>query len=340
MANKVAVTVSTDGKMSSGLREKLGQWTLIPVLIIVFIVGALVHKAFLTPSNIILNILQQAAVLSVIVIAESLILISNNFDLSLESVVGLAPMVAAWLITSADMGGSGLGLSPLLAIAIMFAVGAGVGLLNGFLVVKLKLNAFIVTLAVLILLRGITLGITSGKTLFNLPPVFLWLGSGVLLGIPVSVWAAVFLFIVAELFMRYHRIGRAIYAIGGNMEAARAAGIRVERVTIGLYVAGGLLAALAGLMLSGRIASVTASQGQNLIFSVFAASVIGGISLNGGRGRPLGAMTGVLLLGTISNILTLSQIPSFWIDASFGAIILVALVLAGFTADEKGKKTG
>jgi simple sugar transport system permease protein len=91
-------------------------------------------------------------------------------------------------------------------------------------------------------------------------------------------------------------------------------------------------------MLSGRIASVTASQGQNLIFSVMAAAVIGGISLNGGRGRPLGALAGVLLLGTISNLLTLSQIPSFWIDASFGAIILFALLIAHLTADEKGRK--
>ena len=99
-----------------------------------------------------------------------------------------------------------------------------------------------------------------------------------------------------------------------------------------------LLAALAGLMLSGRIASVTASQGQNLIFSVMAAAVIGGISLNGGRGRAIGALTGVLLLGTISNILTLSQIPSFWIDASFGAIILVALLLTTFTANGKGRE--
>jgi simple sugar transport system permease protein len=309
---------------------------LIPVLVIVFIVGSLLHSAFLTPSNIVLNILQHSAVLSVVVIAESLILISERFDLSLESTVGLAPMAAAWLITPADMGGSGFGIHPLLAIAALFALGAIVGAFNGFLVVRLKLNAFIVTLAVLILLRGITLGITSGKTLYNLPPVFLWLGSGIWLGIPVSVCVAAALYIAAELFLKYHRIGRAIYAIGGNAEAARAAGIQVERVRFGLFVLGGVLAALAGLMLTGRIASVTASQGQNLIFSVMAAAVIGGISLNGGRGRAWGALTGVLLLGTISNILTLSQIPSFWIDASFGTIIVVALLLARFTADEKG----
>ena len=133
------------------------------------------------------------------------------------------------------------------------------------------------------------------------------------------------------LFLRYHRIGRAIYAIGGNAEAARAAGIRVERVTWGIYVVGGLLAALAGLMLTGRIASVVSSQGQNMIFYVFAAAVIGGISLNGGRGRLLGALTGVLLLGILQNVLTLAEIAAFWIDAAYGAIILVALILARVT---------
>ena len=101
-----------------------------------------------------------------------------------------------------------------------------------------------------------------------------------------------------------------------------------------LYVIGGLLAAVAGIMLTGRIASVTAAQGQNMIFTVFAAAVIGGISLNGGRGRMIGALTGVLVLGVISNILTLSQVASYWIDASFGAIILAALIIARITGAE------
>jgi simple sugar transport system permease protein len=237
----------------------------------------------------------------------------------------------------AEMHGSGFGFPPWAALAVLLAIGAVVGVLNGLLVVKLGLNAFIVTLAVLILLRGVTLGITKGATLFDLPNEFLWLGSATLFQIPVSVWVAVGLFILTELFLRYHRIGRAIYAIGGNPVAARAAGIRIERVQFGLYLFAGILATLAGLMLSGRMASVTAGQGQNLIFNVLAASVIGGISLNGGRGRAVGAFTGVFLLGTISNILILSQIPSFWIDASYGMIIVVALLLSRITTVDRGK---
>jgi simple sugar transport system permease protein len=183
----------------------------------------------------------------------------------------------------------------------------------------------------LILLRGITLGMTNGKTLFDLPNAFLYFGTARWLDIPVSIWIAAILYLLFGLFLRYHRTGRAIYAIGGNAEAARAAGIQVERVTRGVFIVAGVLAALAGLMLTGRIASVVTSQGQNMIFYVFAAAVIGGISLNGGRGRLLGALTGVLLLGILQNVLTLAQIPAFWIDAVYGAIILFSLVLSRVT---------
>ncbi len=310
-----------------GLREL----TLVPAIILAIIAGSLISDAFLTTDNF-LNILQQSSELSVLVIAESLILITGKFDLSLESVVGLAPMLGAWLIlTDTTYGGSGLGLNVYLAMAIVLAVGALVGFANGFLVVRLRLNAFIVTLAMLILLRGVTLGITNGKTLFDLPPAFLYLGNAKWVGVPVSIWVAGLLYLFFGLFLRYHRLGRALYAIGGSAEAARAAGIRVERITWGVFVVGGLLAAVAGLMLTGRIASVVASQGQNMIFYVFAAAVIGGISLNGGRGRLVGALTGVLLLGILQNVLTLSQIAAFWIDAAYGAIILVALILARVT---------
>jgi simple sugar transport system permease protein len=311
-----------------GMGFLLTELTLLPAIVLAIVAGSLTSSSFLTTANF-SNILQQSSELAVLVIAESIILIAGKFDLSLESVVGLAPMVSAWLIVKdTTMGGSGVGLNPGLAIALLFLVGALVGLMNGFLVVRLQLNAFIVTLAMLILLRGVTLGITDGKTLFELPAAFLYLGTAKWLTIPISVWLAGALYLVFGLFLRYHRVGRALYAIGGNPEAARVAGIQVERITWGAYIVGGVLAALAGLMLTGRIASVVSSQGQNMIFYVFAAAVIGGISLNGGRGRLLGALTGVLLLGILQNVLTLALVPAFWIDAAYGAIILVALILA------------
>jgi simple sugar transport system permease protein len=149
------------------------------------------------------------------------------------------------------------------------------------------------------------------------------------------VWVTGLIFLVSALFLRYHRIGRAIYAIGGNTEAARAAGIHVDRIRIGVFMVASVLAALAGLMTAGQVVAVTASQGNNLIFSVFAAAVIGGISLDGGRGRMVGALTGVILLALVRNILILSQIQTFWIDAATGLIILIALGLARLIGTER-----
>lgn len=322
----------------TGWRERidalgLRELTLLPVLLLIGIVGWINNPAFLTADNL-LNILQQSSELSILVIAETLVLLCNRIDLSLESVVGLAPMLGAWLIfKDASMGGSGFGLDPALGLAVVFLLGAAIGAINGFLIVKLRLTSFIVTLSMLILLRGLTLGLTNGTTLYDLPDSFLYIGSAKWFGVPASIWIAGLLYLGFGLMLRYHRIGRALYAIGGNWEAARVAGIRVEAVVWGVYIVGGILAALAGLMLTGRIASVVSSQGQNMIFYVFAAAVIGGINLNGGRGRLLGALSGVLLLGVLQNVLTLSQVPTFWIDSVYGLIILIALVFSRLTGD-------
>lgn len=326
-------TPAQPGRLTGLAKLRLNGSALIPAIIVLVIVGAWSNDVFLQPANLI-NILQQSSILAVLVLAESLVLICGKFDLSLESTVGLAPMLGAWLLTPAAIGGSGLMLNPFATIAITLAIGVIVGLFNGFLIVRLGLNAFIVTLSMLILLRGITLGITSGKTLYGLPIAFTYLGSAIWLGLPASVWVCALLFGAGWTFMNYHRFGRAIYAIGGNPEAARAAGIRVERVAWAVFVVASLLAALAGLMLSGRLGAVTSQQGSNLIFTTFAAAVIGGISLNGGRGSMAGALLGVLLLGIVTNILTLSQIASFWIDATFGAIILVAQSIVRLTSND------
>ena len=307
------------------------ELALLPVIVLLLVVGTFENPAFLTSDNFI-NVAQLAAPLGVVVVAETLILLTGKFDLSLQSTYGLAPMVGAWLIVSPEGQGLGTNWNPFLGIAIVLLVGLVVGAFNGFLVIKLGFNAFIFTLAMLILLMGIQVGIVSGRTIYHLPNEFIYLGSASLFGVPVSVWVTAVIFLLSALFLRYHRVGRAIYAIGGNTEAARAAGIHVDRVRIGVFIVASLLAALAGLMTAGQVVAVTASQGNGLIFTVFAAAVIGGISLDGGRGRMVGALTGVILLALVTNILnllppSLAQFQTFWIDAATGLIILMALAL-------------
>jgi simple sugar transport system permease protein len=321
------------GPRTTEWSARLNQLALLPVIVLSLVVGSVLHPAFMSETNL-MNILQQSSELSVLVLAETLILIAGKFDLSLESIVGLAPMVAAWSVCPVTMGGSGWGLNGWLALLLLFAVGALVGSINAGLIVGLQLNAFIATLAMLILLRGVTVGLSGGNTLYDLPTQLTWLGSTEILGVAASIWVAALLFLVVGMWLRFHRIGRAIYAVGGNRMSARAAGILDRRVLFGVFVAGGILAAVAGLLLTGRLASVGAAQGQNLIFTAFAAAVIGRISLNGGRGTVTGALSGVVLLGIISNILTLSNVPTFWISAAFGGIILLALVIARLTTGE------
>jgi simple sugar transport system permease protein len=313
----------------------LREAALVPVLVVLIIVGALVSPFFLTVSNI-AGIGGQISALGVVVVGESLILMIGGMDLSLESTYGLAPMVAAWLIVPIASFGNGWQLNPLLGILVLILVGAAVGLINGLLIVKGRLNGFIVTLGMTIVLAGLQNGIVKAQSLFNLPKAFNYLGAQEFGKISVSLIVAAIIFIGVGLFLRYHRTGRAIYAVGGNPAAARAAGIKVDRVKIGVYVFGSILAAIGGLMEAGRVSAVTGQQGygEGIIFSVFAAAVIGGVSLKGGRGNMVGAASGVILLGLVQNILELTNVSNYWVEAVDGGVILFALLLARVVGGE------
>jgi len=324
------------GSRLSGMNVSvLREVALLPVLVLLIVVGSVVSPAFFTVSNF-AGIGEQSSALGVVVVGESLILLIGGMDLSLESTFGLAPMIAAWLIVPVAAYGAGTDLSPYLGILVLLAVGAVVGLVNGLLIVKGRLNGFIVTLGMTIVLAGLQNGVVKAQSLFNLPYAFGYLGSASYGQLPVSLIVAAVIFILTGLFLRYHRAGRAIYAVGGNPAAARAAGIKVERVKIGVYIAGSMLAAVGGLMEAGRVSAVTGQQGygEGIIFSVFAAAVIGGVSLKGGRGNMVGAASGVILLGIVQDILDLANVSNYWIEAIDGAVILFALFLARVVGGE------
>ena len=312
---------------------RLRDFALVPALVLLIVIGAFVSPSFLTKANLI-SVLGSSAALALVVLAESLIVLTGKFDLSLESTVGIAPAIGAMLVMPAASAGFGWEWPTFAGLIAILAVCALIGFINGFLVVRLRLNAFIVTLAMLIVLRGMLVGATKGGTLFDMPPSFFELATTIVLGLPLSVWLAAVAFGIAAFMLRYHRLGRALYAIGGNPEAARAAGIRVERITWGVFVLGSVLASIGGLVVTGYVGAINANQGNGMIFTVFAAAVIGGISLDGGKGTMLGALSGVLLLGVVQNLLTLAQVPSFWIQAIYGAIILGSLMVARLASGE------
>jgi simple sugar transport system permease protein len=309
---------------------RLRDLALVPAILIIAVVGQIVSPVFLQPDNL-LNVLQTMSEIALLVLAETMILIVKKMDLSLESTMGLAPGVAAWLVVPVGAG-HGLGLlSGGWAIPVTLAVGALIGALNAVLIIRFGLNGFIVTLGMLIVLRGALTGISGGQTFFHLPESMLYLGTTEWFGVPASIWICLTLYAVAIVVLGWTSFGRSLYAIGGNVDAAKAAGIRTDRVLWIVIVTGSVLAALAGLLLSGRLASVASAQGNGYIFTVFAAAVIGGISLNGGKGTMFGAFTGILLLFMIQNVLTLAGIPAQWIGALNGLIILAALIVSRIT---------
>jgi ribose/xylose/arabinose/galactoside ABC-type transport system permease subunit len=307
--------------------SRLRDLSLVPVICALLLVGKFIDPVFLTAENL-TNVMQQQTELSLVVLAEAIILISGKFDLSLESTVGLAPALAVLIVN----GGLGPVIPQEFAIPLTLLLGAAIGFVNGFFILKLRLNAFVVTLGMLIVLRGLQVGFTGGRSLFDVPSSIADLGTAVLFGLPASIWICLIAFVVGIAFLGVFRQGRAIYAIGGNVDAARAAGVRTDRVLWAVFIIGSSLAALSGILFAGRLGSIAAAQGQGLIFTVFAASVIGGISLDGGRGTLFGALCGVVVLGLIQNILTLAGVTGEWIGAIYGAVILAALMLSRLTS--------
>ncbi|MEV4624033.1 ABC transporter permease [Asanoa sp. NPDC049573] len=336
-----AATAGADGSSATAGRPprrlvgrlaiaRLRDLALVPAIALIAVVGQIVNPVFLQPDNLI-NIAQTMSEVALLVLAQTIVLVTGKMDLSLESTFGLAPGVAAWMTVAVGTG-HGTGLLPgAWAIPITLLVGALIGIANAALIVRFGLHGFIVTLGMLIVLRGLLTGISGGQTFFNLPGSMMYLGTAVWLGVPASIWICVALFAAGIVLLGYTGFGRSLYAIGGNVDAAKAAGIRTDRVLWIALVSASVLAALGGLMLSGRLASVAASQGNGAIFTVFAAAVIGGVSLNGGKGTMFGAFTGILLLFMIQNVLTLAGVPAQWIGALNGAIILIALVVSRIT---------
>jgi ribose/xylose/arabinose/galactoside ABC-type transport system permease subunit len=308
-------------------------WVLVLVALVIF---SLLSDNFLTPYNLI-NIFVRVAALGLLVIGQSFTLITGNFDLSSESTMGLTAMVGGLMIAAVGTGGLGWESNPLLAIAVMLVLGCLIGWINGTLITRFKMNNFIVTVAMLFILRGATYIISPGQSTSFFPEMFNFLGSGSVYRIPLANGrflpipaAAIFLvlmFIVGHVVTRYRRLGRNMYAVGSNRFAAEAAGIDSQRVILVVYIVSGLFAALAGLLEAGRMDSATPRMGAGMIFSVQAAAVIGGISLFGGRGTMIGAFGGVLLWGILDTGLNILQVSPFWIEVSRGFLLLFAVFL-------------
>ena len=293
--------------------------------------AAQMTERFFTVSNF-NNILLHASVLGVLVIGQTIVLLTGNFDLSAEGVLSLTTIFAMWLMVEprTDAGGaqaSGLVLHPFIVIPIMFLVGILSGWIIGLLITRLKMNGFIVTLAMQLVLRGIALIISEGQIMTGSPSLFNWLGGTRIRGFPISVGVTLIMFLVVNYLLNQSKFGRELRAVGANRDAAQASGFDAKKTITRAYMISGFLAAFAGWMLLGRLETSISTLGSGMTLETVAASVIGGVSLKGGLGSVGGAFAGVMLLSIIDNALNLMDVDPFWVQTIRGLIILIALLI-------------
>ena len=280
---------------------------------------ALTTGAFLTTPNL-LNVIRQSAPLLIVAAAMTFVITTGGIDLSVGSVLALVAALSATLLQ--------MGVPWPLVILAMLALGAVIGSVQGFFIAYEGIPAFIVTLAGLSIIRGVALLITGGYSIPIEPSsAFVYIGRAWLFGIPLPALIAFVLLVIAALVFNETRFGRYVTGIGANAEAVRRAGVDTRRYTLLVYVISSSTAALAGIILAGRLGSGSSNSGQGFELDVIAAVVLGGTSLFGGRGSMLGTVLGALTVAVIANGLILSHLSPFLTPIVTGSIILVAIWL-------------
>jgi ribose/xylose/arabinose/galactoside ABC-type transport system permease subunit len=292
------------------------------ILFVLCVLLAFRAPGFFTADNA-LNILRNVSMQGIIAFGMTMVIIAGEIDLSVGSAVAFSGCLAAWL-TRAMGGGAGAVTA---ASAASLAAGVGIGALNGFLRVRFRVPTFITTLAWLTVLRGVAGLVTGGFPITSFPPGYNALGGGYVAGIPVPALFFLGVFAAVQFVMGWTTFGRAVYAVGGNPEAARLSGIPVNRVKVAVMAAVAGLAALSGLLNASQIMSGSATTAEGWELDVIAAVIIGGTSLMGGSGRVWGTFIGVLFLGVLSNGMTLLDFSTYWQLVVRGALILAAVLL-------------
>jgi simple sugar transport system permease protein/ribose transport system permease protein len=288
------------------------------LLILAVVVIGLMDSRFFS-SAIMMNILTQAAVLGILACAQSFGILLGAIDLSLIGVMSFAATCGGLLQKA--------GFPVILCYLLMLLIGLVIGMLNGVLIAKLNAVALIETLAVKTILLGAFLAITNGVAVTNLSDEYKWIGQGRLLGIPVMPIILVIVFIIMYIVWNKTPIGRSLFAVGGNAEAAHVSGINVDRVKIFAFAASGLLAGLAGILLSAYMGAVTSTFGTTYDMNNIAAVVIGGVACSGGQGTVQGVLGGVLLLTVIQVGLQILGVSSYHVQMINGIVIFVAVLL-------------
>jgi len=307
-----------NGLIARGLGDKLGLLVSLVLLIIIF---SILSDAFLTFSNI-SNLILASALVGIVAAGMTVVIISGGFDLSVGGNVALTGVVVASLLAD--------GMPQWVAVLAGMGVGLAVGTFNGICVTKFKINPFITTLAMMITVRAVAFIFTGGLSfgIFDTRPAFpdfgFW-GRGILLNIPVPVWLFILTAIGVYILLNKTILGREIYAIGGNEEAARVSGININRVKLIVYIMIGLLASFAGVLLASRLTAGIPGAGNGYEFQAITAVILGGASLSGGKGKLENTVLAIVVLGILGNGFVLIGLSTFHQDFARGVLLLISV---------------
>jgi len=327
MSSNISKTNSGQAKKSLLNKEWLIEQKSLIALIILIAVVSVLNEYFFTLDNL-LNILRQTSVIAILAAGMTLVILTAGIDLSVGSILALCGAFAASMIS--------LEIPVFIAIPVSLFGGAVLGSMAGLIISKGKVQAFIATLVMMTLLRGVTMVYTDGRPIStgftDVADHFAWFGTGYMFGIPVPVWLMIFVFVGIWYLLNHTRFGRYIYALGGNESATKLSGINVDRIKIGVYSICGLFSALAGIIITSRLSSAQPTAGMGYELDAIAAVVVGGTSLAGGRGYIMGTLIGALIIGVLNNALNLLDVSSY-----FQMIVKAAVILLAVLVDNKQK---
>lgn len=314
---------SRAGRLSG---DMLNKYILLVLLVIELVIFSLLSEYFLTVKNIFaigLNI----SVLGIVSIGQTLCILTSDFDLSVGNAAAFTGIMVGFFFQN-----MGIGYIPSFLLAMVVA--ACVGLVNGLLITKLKINAFITTMATNFMLGGMVMLVSKGQAILVSDPVFGKLGQTTItpLKIPLPMILFIILYLLFAWFLKNTVLGRYIYCVGGNAEAAKIAGINIHKVKIITYMLSGVLAGFAGIILASRMNAAQISVGSTYGMESIAGTVLGGTILAGGKGKMLGTFMGVLVTGILSNGLTMIGVSQAWRDIATGLLLIFAIVMQNTTS--------
>jgi len=302
--------------------------SLLALLILCVVLSFMTDKFFTADNG--LNVLRQVAVNVCIATGMTLVVLTAGIDLSVGSVLALCGALTAGLFKnglSFPANDLFVGFTLLGAILGGLLLGSLLGWFNGFTVTKFNVPPFVATLAMLTIARGLTMLYTKGHPISNLGADFAFIGAGIVFGIPVPVWIAAMVVLIAVFITQKTKLGRYIYAIGGNEQAAKLSGINIRKVKLTVYAMAGAMAALGGVIVTARLDSAQPNAGISYELDAIAAVVIGGTSLSGGKGSVWGTVMGAIIIGVLNNGLVLLNVSPFWQQVVKGGVILLAVVI-------------